>query len=255
MTLNIAIIGAGIAGITAARTLAQAGHHVHVFEKSRGAGGRMSTRLSNFGTFDHGAQYFTVRDARFAQALAFASDRQVDIAPIDSRHPTNDSRYFRFYVNAVIDQSDEAPEEAAIVYAVDVTDQKALETQMAQNNANGAKAKATIAQQKASLDQMLAQEAEATSAVERTRQLRKTGVASQETLDERERAVKVASAQVAAARETLNAAEADAVLVQAQRAELDLKLQRTDVKAPDNGIILARDARLGSIVLSTRSEP
>lgn len=130
-----------------------------------------------------------------------------------------------------------------------------LDTQMAQNTANGAKARASIAQQKASLDQMLAQEAEATSAVERTRQLRKSGVASQETLDERERAVKVASAQVAAARETLNAAEADAVLVQAQRAELDLKLQRTDVRAPDNGIILARDARIGAIVLSTRSEP
>ncbi len=49
-------------------------------------------------------------------------------APIDSRHPVpNDVRHFRFYVNAVIDQSDEAPEEAAIVYAVDVTDQKALE--------------------------------------------------------------------------------------------------------------------------------
>ena len=69
MTLNIAIIGAGIAGITAARTLANAGHHVHVFEKSRGAGGRMSTRLSNFGTFDHGTQYFTVRDPRFSLAL------------------------------------------------------------------------------------------------------------------------------------------------------------------------------------------
>jgi renalase len=69
MTLNIAIIGAGIAGITAARTLANAGHHVQVFEKSRGAGGRMSTRESNFGTFDHGAQYFTVRDPRFSLAL------------------------------------------------------------------------------------------------------------------------------------------------------------------------------------------
>lgn len=69
MTLNIAIIGAGIAGITAARTLAKAGHHVHVFEKSRGAGGRMSTRESNFGTFDHGAQYFTVRDPRFSLAI------------------------------------------------------------------------------------------------------------------------------------------------------------------------------------------
>ena len=69
MTLNIAIIGAGMAGITAARTLTQAGHHVHVFEKSRGAGGRMSTRESNFGTFDHGTQYFTVRDPRFSLAL------------------------------------------------------------------------------------------------------------------------------------------------------------------------------------------
>ena len=69
MTLNIAIIGAGIAGITAARTLAKAGHHVQVFEKSRGPGGRMSTRESNFGTFDHGAQYFTVRDPRFSLAI------------------------------------------------------------------------------------------------------------------------------------------------------------------------------------------
>ncbi|MHA7968829.1 cell cycle histidine kinase CckA [Rhizobium sp. CAU 1783] len=69
---------------------------------------------------------------RFQHALSAAKDRQVDIAPIDSRHPENDTRHFRFYVNAVIDQSDEAPEEAAIVYAVDVTEQKALETQMAQ---------------------------------------------------------------------------------------------------------------------------
>ncbi len=69
MTLNIAIIGAGIAGITAARTLTKAGHHVQVFEKSRGPGGRMSTRESNFGTFDHGAQYFTVRDPRFSLAI------------------------------------------------------------------------------------------------------------------------------------------------------------------------------------------
>ena len=69
MTLNIAIVGAGMAGITAARTLAKAGHRVHVFEKSRGAGGRMSTRESVHGSFDHGAQYFTVRDARFSLAL------------------------------------------------------------------------------------------------------------------------------------------------------------------------------------------
>ena len=66
------------------------------------------------------------------QALAAAKDRQGDIAPIDSRHPGDENRYVRFYVNAVIDESDEAPEEAAIVYAVETTEQKALETQMAQ---------------------------------------------------------------------------------------------------------------------------
>ena len=67
---RIAVIGAGIAGMTCARTLTQAGHTVTVFEKSRGAGGRMSTKSTEFGGFDHGAQYFTVRDARFEQALA-----------------------------------------------------------------------------------------------------------------------------------------------------------------------------------------
>ena len=53
---NIAIIGAGMSGIVAARTLTQAGHHVEVFEKSQGVGGRMSTRETTFGNFDHGAQ-------------------------------------------------------------------------------------------------------------------------------------------------------------------------------------------------------
>lgn len=66
---HFAIIGAGMAGVTCARTLAQAGHQVTLFEKSSGIGGRMATRDSVHGTFDHGAQYFTVRDPRFMQAL------------------------------------------------------------------------------------------------------------------------------------------------------------------------------------------
>jgi predicted NAD/FAD-dependent oxidoreductase len=61
-----------MAGIACARTLVQAGHQVTVFDKSPGAGGRMATRRSPFGTFDHGAQYFTVRDPRFARALETA---------------------------------------------------------------------------------------------------------------------------------------------------------------------------------------
>ncbi len=66
---HIAIVGAGMAAIACARTLVQAGHRVTVLEKSHRVGGRMATRGSAFGTFDHGAQYFTVRDPRFAMAL------------------------------------------------------------------------------------------------------------------------------------------------------------------------------------------
>ncbi len=68
-TQHIAIIGVGMAGVVCARTLRQAGHEVTLFEKSNGVGGRMATRASEFGSFDHGTQYFTVRDPRFELAL------------------------------------------------------------------------------------------------------------------------------------------------------------------------------------------
>ena len=41
MTVPIAIIGTGIAGLSAASALHKAGHAVHLFDKSRGSGGRM----------------------------------------------------------------------------------------------------------------------------------------------------------------------------------------------------------------------
>jgi photolyase PhrII len=67
---KVAVIGAGISGCMAARTLADHGLPVTVFEKSRGAGGRMATRRTPHGDFDHGAQYFTVRDANLQRYVA-----------------------------------------------------------------------------------------------------------------------------------------------------------------------------------------
>ena len=68
--MEIAIIGAGIAGLAAAKRLHEAGATCTVFEKSRGLGGRMATRRVDALEFDHGAQYFTARGARFRSCLA-----------------------------------------------------------------------------------------------------------------------------------------------------------------------------------------
>ena len=70
---HFAIVGAGMAGVACARTLVQAGHQVTVFEAEAGAGGRMASESTAFGRFDSGAQYFTVRDERFALALQTAT--------------------------------------------------------------------------------------------------------------------------------------------------------------------------------------
>ena len=71
--------------------------------------------------------------AAFTAALDRAKQRQADIPPIDTVLPHNEERHMRFYVNAVADSSGEGVEEAAIVYAVETTEQKALELQMAQS--------------------------------------------------------------------------------------------------------------------------
>lgn len=70
MTRHIGIIGAGMAGLTAAQSLRAAGVRVTLFEKSRGLGGRMSTRRVDGLQFDHGAQYFTAKGAAFKEQVA-----------------------------------------------------------------------------------------------------------------------------------------------------------------------------------------
>ena len=64
------IIGAGMAGLSAARVLTQKGHEVTVLDKGRGVGGRMSTRTIENAKADHGAQYFAAKTPEFQALIA-----------------------------------------------------------------------------------------------------------------------------------------------------------------------------------------
>ncbi|MEO0497238.1 MAG: FAD-dependent oxidoreductase [Pseudomonadota bacterium] len=68
------VIGAGMAGITAAHTLKDAGWNVTVLEKSRAIGGRLSTRRTQWGAIDHGAQYVTAKGKPFRALMTGLSN-------------------------------------------------------------------------------------------------------------------------------------------------------------------------------------
>ena len=66
---SLAIIGCGIAGLTAAQICQKAGMAVTLFDKGRGVGGRCATRRRDDFAFDHGAQLVGATDGDFKGIL------------------------------------------------------------------------------------------------------------------------------------------------------------------------------------------
>ena len=77
--MRVAIIGAGVSGLGCAGVLRSAGHHVTLFDKARGPGGRMSTRRATTAVgetaFDFGATHFTARSPQFRAQVARWHDK------------------------------------------------------------------------------------------------------------------------------------------------------------------------------------
>lgn len=65
--LDCAVVGAGLAGLGAARRLTDAGLRITLFEREAKPGGRLASHNAHGSDFDRGAQYFTVREPRFAR--------------------------------------------------------------------------------------------------------------------------------------------------------------------------------------------
>jgi len=70
MADSIVVVGAGLSGIIAARSLQAAGRAAVLLDKGRVPGGRLATRRVAGGTLDHGAQFFTVRSEAFGATVA-----------------------------------------------------------------------------------------------------------------------------------------------------------------------------------------
>jgi predicted NAD/FAD-dependent oxidoreductase len=74
---DIAVIGAGIAGIICAQQLQQAGYQVVVLEKSRGFGGRFATRRLHNTRADHGVRYLEPDGEQLQQLIKLLTNRNI----------------------------------------------------------------------------------------------------------------------------------------------------------------------------------
>ena len=103
-TWDVLIVGAGIAGLNAARLLRAAGQSVLVLEKSRGVSGRAATRRWDGLPIDHGAQFFTARSAPFRaqvddwleRGVCFEWSRGLHQASDEGPQPPNGDSYPRY---------------------------------------------------------------------------------------------------------------------------------------------------------------
>jgi HlyD family secretion protein len=130
-----------------------------------------------------------------------------------------------------------------------------LDVQKAQNEAQIARAEAAIAQSNAQIAEADANLIQANNAFDRTKALRDSGNASLETFDLRDAAARMARARVNSARQALAIATADLALAKAQGRDIEVRLARTEIKAPKAGIVSRRNAKLGATAAMAAAEP
>ena len=129
-----------------------------------------------------------------------------------------------------------------------------IDRQIAQQAALVEKARAAVPQAQSSIEQAEAAETEARLSFERARSLMQTGNTTAAVMEGRTAALRQAEGRLAFARNGLAIARADLAQAEAVRAELDLRLARTEIRAPEAGIVSRRTARVG-MAASSAAEP
>ncbi|XOV65457.1 efflux RND transporter periplasmic adaptor subunit (plasmid) [Agrobacterium rosae] len=119
------------------------------------------------------------------------------------------------------------------------------------NSVQLARATAAVAQEHSRVDVASVTEEETRKVFERSRSLMGKGVVSQQLLDEHENAFSRAKSELELARQALILAEADRKLIERERAEISLTIKRSTIRATEGGLILSRNARVGSMTSSS----
>jgi RND family efflux transporter MFP subunit len=121
-----------------------------------------------------------------------------------------------------------------------------LETQLSQIEATILRARAGISQAENTIVQAEAAQVEAAQSLERARALMRSGNITEAVLEQRVSVARAAEGRLAAARDALQIAGAELKSAEAQRQEVEVRLGRTEIKAPQAGIVSRKTARIGA---------
>ena len=129
-----------------------------------------------------------------------------------------------------------------------------IDRQIAQQNALVDKATAAVPQAQSNIEQAEAAEMEARLSFDRAKQLMQTGNGTAAIMEGRTSTLRQAESKLSFARNGLLIAKADLAQARAVRNEMDLRLARTEIRAPEAGIVNRRTARVG-LAASASAEP
>ena len=132
-------------------------------------------------------------------------------------------------------------------------DGASLDIQIEQAQANLAGNDASLEQAKNSITQAQISLDKADSDLQRTKKLRTSGVATQQTFDQVEATFELANASLNGAKLALSTNKANRAVIQAQIDALQLSKARTEIKAPVDGYISKRTVQIGGIASGSKS--
>lgn len=115
-----------------------------------------------------------------------------------------------------------------------------LEAQVERWNAAMKQAKAGIAEASASKKEMA-------KALQRAKILKRSATVSEAAVENKEQLAESAAARMQSAQEALGVASADKAVIEQQLKDLEIRLGRTEIKAPKAGVIARKQARVGSV--------